>query len=106
MDRRDFLKTAAAFPAAVIATLRTGRASMGDYVFFLHPKNERDLRDLQARERWQFAYLSWRKNGKPELPCQQILDKYTPASSTWEFQAFAEVGRYDNVRFIQLESAS
>lgn len=122
MDRRDFLKLAAAVPAAAaLPALAFGEApitateikdavekvwgySQGPWYIFLHPEQERALRDLQARERWQFAYQAWRKDGRPELTCQQVLDKYAPISE-WEFPArTGEVGSFENIRFIEQES--
>lgn len=119
MDRRDFLKAAAAAPLAaylpgveaapglnaadVRRAITAPGYQLGDWYVVLHPQQERDLRDLQARERWAGAQLAWRKDGKPAMTCRQILDKYTPLTEL-EFPAGADVGIIEGFRFI--ESAS
>lgn len=98
MDRRDFLKAAAALPAAAVvpevvearpilsaSSIRAvinqmmdnaALASSGDYVAFLHPRVHRDLIDLAARDRWREAHRSWRKDGRPDMGPRQIIAKY------------------------------
>lgn len=117
MDRREFLKAAAAVaaasyvpfaesrPALDLATIKGAVEKMwgytqGDWYVLVSPSQEQDIRDLAARDRWQFAYRSWRKDGKPELTAQQILDKYTPVSE-WSFPQRPEIGSYENIRFIE-----
>jgi hypothetical protein len=117
MDRRDFLKAAAAIPtaaylpavearpvlnAAAIKAAITGYQS-GPWYVILHPSQARDLRDIAARERWHTAHLAWRKDGKPPMDCQQILEKYTPIH-TWDVDVTGEVGSYEGYRFIESET--
>lgn len=116
MDRRDFLKLTAALPAVValpeiadarpvltlanfksaFAAVRQGQES--DWYCIIHPTQERDLRNLAARERWRCAYRDWRKDGRPEMAYQAILDKYRPIH-IWDVDV-GEIGSYSNVRFI------
>lgn len=120
MDRREFLKIAAALPAVAylpeaageqpitateikLAVERMQGYSMGPWYCFLHPEQETALRDIAAKERWRYAYKHWRKDGRPPLTCQGILDKYTPIHD-WEFPARPEIGTYESVRFITMES--
>lgn len=124
MDRRDFLKVAAAVPAAAalpavvearpVLDLAAAKAAMqkvwsypsGDWYVLIHPQQERDLRDLQARERWKVAHKAWRKDGKPPMTCQAVLDKYTPVTE-WAWPARQdEIGSYENIRFIESPSVA
>jgi ABC-type amino acid transport substrate-binding protein len=121
MDRREFLKIAAAVPAAAalpglaearpalsLASIKVAlqgirQGADSDWYAIVHPQQERDLRDLAARERWSGAYRDWRKDGKPLLTYQQILDKYRPFHE-WEVGPMDSIGRYEGFRFIQSEA--
>jgi hypothetical protein len=115
MDRRDFLKAAVAVPVAATlpaaieakplldaAKIKAAVSALfpdQDWYVVLHPSQERDLRDLEARDRWHGAHLEWRKAGKPEMTCRAVLEKYRPRAE-WE------AGRFDGYKFIESEWVS
>lgn len=118
INRRGFLKAsvavsvASAFPAvaevrrvldveAIVGfTQKIVQKGVGSGWFaIVHPAVEKDIRDMAARDRWKGAFVDWRKDGKPELNCQQILDKYLPIHDC-DVGPIDEIGSYENVRFI------
>lgn len=121
MDRRTFLKTAAAVPAMAylpaaearpvldVAAIKRVVSGMGimqgvdsPWVCIVHPSQEQDLRDLAAREQWKGAYADWRKAGKPPMTCREIIDKYRPEVDLTSYTC-AEVGSFEGFRFITQE---
>ena len=123
MKRRDFLKMAAAAPLAAYLPAVAAQQSaptlgalrfavgqmrgyqMGPWFAIVHPDQEQELRDLNARERWRYASRAWREAGKPPMSCQQILAEYTPAASIG-FPAQSEIGSYEGFRFITSEKVA
>lgn len=118
MDRRDFLKFAAALPAVAAIPQFVGEAPLtvstlkaaieawhvSDspwYYMVLHQSQEQALRDMAARERWRSAYQAWRKDGRPEMNGSAILEKYTPVH-TWDVDV-TNFGTYENFKFITTE---
>lgn len=119
MNRRDFIKAAAAGAAAVAAPLinqlidASALASVprfqfvmngaqldnGFYVCVMHPSCANDLRNMLAREQWAFAYRAWRMDGKPPMSCAGILDRYKPTSKTVDWNG--EIGSFESFRFIE-----
>ena len=112
MDRRDFLKAAAAAPlaaylpalgeqpitassikAAINAMQDSWALAPNSYVMFLHPTQEKALREIAARSGWEEAYRAWRKDGRPEMTCREIASKYYQRHE-WE------TGTFENVRLI------
>jgi hypothetical protein len=75
----------------------------GPWYAIIHPSQERQLRDLAARDRWNLAHLDWRKDGRPPMTCQQILDKYRPIHE-WDADFTGEVGSVHGFKFITSES--
>ncbi len=125
MNRRDFLRFAAAAPAAAcipaaaskletvyaplsMAAIERAKAamvagySMGPWFAFVHSEVERDIRDIAARDRWYYASKAWRADGKPAMSCREILAKYTPASCM-DFSGRPEIGTVEGFRFITSE---
>lgn len=122
MRRREFLKAAAALPLAasipavpeapmtatrikaMIEAFSSDAAALrpnGPWFCILHPQQERDLRDLAARERWRLAHRDWRTDGKPPMSTRAILDKYRPIHA-WDVDV-TEVGSYESIRFVTSE---
>lgn len=64
------------------------------WVAFIHPDIERDIRDMAAREAWAHAHRSWRVAGCPELGPREIRARYRAVAMP------AETGRIKSFRFI------
>jgi hypothetical protein len=45
---------------------------------FIHPDCERDLRQMAAKDDWQYAYRQWRLAGKPDVALRDMIAKYPP----------------------------
>lgn len=77
------------------------RISGTDFVFFIHPDMERDIRNMIARDKWAKAYRLWRHAGKPPATCQQILaGDYTPEPFSFDEYAEFEMGAWEGIRAI------
>ena len=80
-----------------------------DFVFFIHPDMEYDIRNMAARHKWAEAYRLWRHAGKPEATPQQILaGDYTPRLVPFDEyvgqHAPMEWGHVEGFRFIISEN--
>lgn len=65
-----------------------------EWVCVIHPSVERDLRVIEAKERWAFAWREWRKAGKPEMGAAAILERFGQSS------AFGETGTIFGAKII------
>jgi hypothetical protein len=62
---------------------------------------ERDIREVLARDKWDFARRAWRMDGKPQMTCRQVLERYCPRAET--IPVGNEIGVYESTRFIMSE---
>ncbi len=127
MNRRDFLKATAAItacaapPAGALSALSSApdpalevsifrqirdyleaqRELNGYYWLLCHPRQFRDILDIEARERWALAYRAFRVASRERFieydPRAVLRDFGGPQRSTFS----GEVGRLNGVQIIE-----
>lgn len=124
MNRRGFLKATTGIAAGAVAPAPAGGSLAGGqlassiirtvehlnaqrelnrcyYWLFCHPRQFRDILDIEARERWALAYRAFR------VASRERFIEYDPRAVLRDFGGSksgllaGEIGRVDGVTFIQ-----
>jgi hypothetical protein len=130
MNRRDFLKLAAATPVAAAlpasastaqvppsiaaikaATLKALFPADRDYFAIVHPSCWLDIRRMVVRDLWALEYRDWRKTVRAGLQVEtlrEVMERvHLEAQGHWrrlqDWNKSGEIGRIESVRFIQTE---